>query len=183
MQTETHDLIEIQAVGSSTRKRGGESIEALFLARASIFGFAVSRPWGDSERYDFVVDSERSLVVDFGHCFWRVQVKSTARYAEKRYRVKASGSNSLYTRDEIDFIVVYLIPEDLWYIVPIEAMGSQAALRFYPHGNGNPRFEKYREAWCLLACSRKARGWKDIPIHCRRPGLTPHCAVCPLREA
>jgi len=38
------------------------------MAKASNLGFAVAKPWG-RERYDFILDS--------GHHFWRVQVKST----------------------------------------------------------------------------------------------------------
>src|SRR5437870_12822126 len=73
---------DIHAVGLTTRKRHGEAAEAAFLAKASGLGFGVAKPWGDSERYDFILDC--------GHGFWRVQVKSTERCAESRYRVKAA---------------------------------------------------------------------------------------------
>jgi hypothetical protein len=43
-------------------------------------------------------------------------------------------------------------------------------------------FEKYREAWSLLDCSLKARGWKDIPIHCCCQELSVRCAVCLCRS-
>ncbi len=56
---------EINAVGLTTRKRRGEAAEAVFLAKASGLGFGVSKPWGDSERYDFILDSGRSV--------WRVE--------------------------------------------------------------------------------------------------------------
>ena len=48
-------------------ERQGEATEAAFMAKASNLGFAVAKPWG-RERYDFILDS--------GHNFWRVQVKS-----------------------------------------------------------------------------------------------------------
>jgi len=47
-------------------KRSGEMSEAAFLLKASSMGFRVSKPWGDSERYDFVVDS--------GGRLWRGQL-------------------------------------------------------------------------------------------------------------
>jgi len=140
--SQTTELFNLQAVGLNTRKRRGEVAEAAFLAKASSLGFGVSKPWGDSERYDFVLDSGRK--------FWRIQVKSTERFAESRYRVKTSGWKDTYTRDEIDVIVVYIVPEDLWYIVPIEAAVSRKGLRFYPHGKSKGTLEKYREAWDLL---------------------------------
>jgi hypothetical protein len=40
-----------------TRKRRGEMAEAAFLHKASRMGFAVAKPWGDSEPYDLIVES------------------------------------------------------------------------------------------------------------------------------
>jgi hypothetical protein len=165
-------LYQIQACADPTRKSYGEASEAAFLARACSLGFSVAKPWGDSARYDFLVDADGKL--------WRVQVKSTQRYAEKRYRVKNAGSRaSAYTAEEIDFVAAHIVPLDLWYIVPIQASGSSRNLRFYPHGTSNSLFEKYREAWCLLSCTPKARGWKDIPIACRNRNLKQKCNICP----
>ena len=167
----TEELFQIQAIGVPTRKRRGEVAEAAFLAKASGLGFAVAKPWGDSERYDFILD--------FGHGFLRVQVKSTQRYAESRYRVKAGGWKSTYTGDEIDFLVAYIVPEDLWYVVPIAAFASRKGLRFYPHSGRNALLEKYREAWCLMACPPDTA--VDDLVSCRSPQLAVRCAVCPLR--
>ena len=167
-------VIEIQAVAEPTRKRRGEAAEAAFLARATRLNFCVCLPWGDSERFDSVVTRD--------HGFLRVQVKSAARYAETRYRVKTTGaSGEVYTSAEIDFFVAYIVPEDIWYIIPIEAVGRRKGIRFYPHTRRKSRahFERYREAWCLLACDRKVRGWKDIPVLCRCKDLPVRCAVCP----
>ena len=48
---------QVHAVGLTTSKARGEAAEAAFLAKAAGLGFGVARPWGDSERYDFIVDS------------------------------------------------------------------------------------------------------------------------------
>ena len=37
-------------------KRRGELAEAAFLAKAASMGIGVAKPWGDSERYDFIID-------------------------------------------------------------------------------------------------------------------------------
>ena len=37
-------------------KRLGEMGEAAFLAKAAFMGMEVSRPWGDSNRYDLIID-------------------------------------------------------------------------------------------------------------------------------
>ena len=51
-----------------TRKHRGEVAESVFLAKAVSKGFAVAKPWGDSNRYDFILDSGGKL--------WRDQLKS-----------------------------------------------------------------------------------------------------------
>src|SRR5437868_11673363 len=48
-------------------KRAGEISEAAFVLRAHSLGFLVAKPWGDSEKYDFVLDAGSKL--------WRVAFK------------------------------------------------------------------------------------------------------------
>jgi hypothetical protein len=171
------EVITLHAVATPTRKRRGEASEAAFLARATNLGFSVCIPWGDSERYDSVIGRG-------GRRLLRVQVKSASRYANTRYRVRTTGASyTIYTPAEIDFLVAHIVPEDLWYIIPIEAVGHRKGIRFYPHTRHPSRahFERYREAWCLLACDPKARGRQDIPAQCRCKDLPHRCAVCPNR--
>lgn len=172
-------LLTLQASATPTRKRLGEAAEAAFLARATSLGFSVLIPWGDSNRYDSVVDLNHGLL--------RVQVKSATRYAETRYRVKTTGANGqVYTPAEIDFFVAHVVPENLWYIIPIEAIGQRKGIRFYPRTRRPSKaiFERYREAWCLLDCHRKKRGWQHIPVLCRSREIEAQvqCQVCPRRN-
>jgi hypothetical protein len=125
-----------------TRKRKGEMADLAFMQRAISLGFGIAKPWGDSDRYDFVLNC--------GNLFWRVQVKSTERFAESRYRVKAGGSHSDYQLGEIDFLVAYIVPVDIWYVVPIAAVVAHKSLRFYPSPGSKGRLEKYRQAWRLF---------------------------------
>ena len=164
----------IDAVGLTTSKSRGEAAEAAFLAKAASLGFGVAKPWGDSERYDFILDS--------GYNFWRVQVKSSQLHANRCYHIKTSGwRNRLYTSSEVDFLVAYIIPENLWYVVPIGAINSGTQLKFYPPGSGRKsRFEKYREAWCQMACPRHENGPSRVlvPRRCERVRLRNR--ACPL---
>jgi hypothetical protein len=41
----------------------------MFMVKAAQLGFATAKPYRDSRKYDFIVDTERRL--------WRVQVKSS----------------------------------------------------------------------------------------------------------
>jgi len=67
-----------------TAKRRGEVAEAAFLHKTAALGFSVSKPWGESDRYDFILDSG-------DHC-WRVQVKSAHTSALHGYAFHACGN-------------------------------------------------------------------------------------------
>jgi hypothetical protein len=140
---------EIEA-SHKTRKWAGEQAEAAFLNKATSLGLSVSKPWGDSERYDLIVDSGRRLL--------RVQVKSTRYVSAQRFGFvikMGCGGAALYTEDEIDFLAIYIVPLDLWYIIPVKACLNRRNLLFYPESkNLHGRYEKYREAWWRLG-SRK----------------------------
>jgi hypothetical protein len=139
---------EIEA-SHNTWKWAGEQAEAAFLHKATSLGLSVSKPWGDSERYDLIVDSGRRLS--------RVQVKSTrfVPWGTSRFSVNARCGAQLYTEDEIDFLVVYIVPLNVWYVIPVKACQNRRDLRFYPKSkNLRGRYEKYREAWWRLQ-SRK----------------------------
>jgi hypothetical protein len=126
-----------------TRKRSGEQAEAVFLNKATSLGLSVAMPWGDSERYDLLVDSGRRV--------WRVQVKSTRYVGERRFSITARGCRAGYTEDEIDFLAAYIVPLDIWYVIPVKAFAPSTCLRFYPEGeNSRGQYEKYREAWWLM---------------------------------
>jgi hypothetical protein len=169
----SREVITIHAVGDPNCKRRGEATEAEFIARASGFDFRIAKPWGDSDSYD--------VLVGMGHGFWRVQVKRTSSYVGHAYRVKGGRNVGPYSKEDIDFLVAHIVPENVWYIVPVEAFSGVKALHFNPRVRSRGRYEKYREAWCLLACTPKARGWKDIPVLCRCKELPVRCAVCPHR--
>ena len=148
-------------------------VEAEFLAKVARMGFRVSKPWGDSDRYDFVVDA--------GSGFWRVQVKHTTCRRRDGYLLGLARNGEPYNAEQIDFVVAYVMPEDLWYVLPVEMVASRRGVELYPQLRRS-KFDRYREAWCLLACSRKARGWKDVPVLCRGAKLRVRCAVCPRGE-
>ena len=114
------------------------------MRKAASLGFAVAKPWGDSDRYD--------VIVRVGKIFWRVQVKSVwAKSPQKQhYRIKAvNGWGVPYTADEIDFFVAYIFPEDTWYILPPALIENRKALCVIP-GSKRSKYEQYREAWKLM---------------------------------
>jgi hypothetical protein len=167
------EVIDLQAVADDACKRIGEAVEAAFLARVCKLRIPVCKPWGDSERYDFVVD--------WGKGFWRVQVKGGSYCEGSKYQAGAGGKGKPFTKEDMDFVVVQVVPLDVWYVIPIEQAEGLVKLWFNP-GSTRARFERYREAWCLLDCARRGRARGDVPRLCRSEGVKVRCAVCPLRE-
>jgi hypothetical protein len=131
-----------------TTKRRGELSELAFVYKAATQGFHVAKPYGDSERYDFILEA--------GHRLWRIQVKATTTLRNGRYHVnchrRTHGGLVPYQPEEVDFIVAHIIPEDSWFIVPIAVTQGHTTLlfapRYYPLTPG--LYGAYREAWHLL---------------------------------
>ena len=69
-----------------------------------------------------------------------------------------------YTAEQIDLLVAYIVAEDAWYVIPVEAFARRARLQLYPTGSQYGGFyEKYREAWDLMKqdpeCRDLDRSW------------------------
>jgi PD-(D/E)XK endonuclease len=144
----TSDDVTSDSKKPRNTKRTGELAEAAFLHKAVGLGFRVTKPWGDSERYDFVLDSGRRL--------WRVQIKCTAVERAGGYHIQpihfVYGKNKVvYTADDIDVLAAHVVPLDVWYVLPVAALAAGRSLRLYPDdGCKTARFEKYRKGWDLF---------------------------------
>src|SRR5712692_6730470 len=80
----------------------------------------------------------------------RVQVKSTMHQRHGRHCCQVRGSQRRsYVDDSFDFAAVYLIPEDVWYIIPSAQIAGQTSLFFSPKMR-NSKYSMYKEAWHLL---------------------------------
>jgi hypothetical protein len=133
----------------TSAKKQGEWAEQAFILEALGRDFTVLRPLGDDASYDVATGSpKRRRMVS-------VQVKSVS-VAEPggAYAVNCSRGSSqktAYTPKEVDFVAVYVIPEDVWYLIPVKALRRRKRIRVCPsEPERMPRFEPYREAWFLL---------------------------------
>jgi hypothetical protein len=92
-------------------------------------GFGVAKPWGDSDRYDLVVDVDGRLL--------KVQVKSAHCVSASPgggYNLRCCGHRrKSYTAAEIDILVGYIATENIWYIFPPRAFKKMRSLRLFPH--------------------------------------------------
>src|SRR5580658_10781717 len=94
---------KLRSIGRSAQytKRKGIIAELIFVVKAASMGFAASKPYGDCEPYDVIIEENGRL--------FRIQVKSvftTSRWGysvcvtRKRYQ----KSGVAYSPHEIDFI-------------------------------------------------------------------------------
>jgi hypothetical protein len=167
----------------------GELAELAFTYKAASLGFGVARPLGDNEAFDVILNA--------GHRLWRVQVKSTYHlskngdYSFHALRAPVRGRRRNYTADSIDVLAAWVMPLDVWYIIPVQAFVPRGSLRVYPHREVSPAkapFEAFREAWCLLACSEEGACDSRILMDGRPAnenlGLAPGPdSLCPAKAA
>jgi hypothetical protein len=152
------------------------------MAKAAELGFKQSRPWGDSATYDVVIELKGRFV--------RVQVKSTMCKARGRKPHYAQGtfvanmrhiSVRRYQHSDFDYLAVYVIPKDVWYIIPSTITARRAAIRVVP-GDDRNRYERYREAWHLLREPPPPNPPRAITLRAVEeiPGMEPLFAADPL---
>ncbi len=119
----------------------------MFMVKATQLGFVTAKPYGDSRRYDFIVDTGARL--------WRVQVKSSSAKQYGSYMVNlqrnANGMVVAYDASEIDFVVAYVVPCDAWFVIPVEAIAGRKSAKLCLKGDARSgQLGKYWEAWGLL---------------------------------
>lgn len=138
-----------KCVGFKNFKERGEWVEAQFIAQALRKGFKVLKPWGDSSSYD--------VGVEYGRQFFRMQVKPTSFQVGNGYlcAFKPNRKGRRYTTKKVDFFAAYVIPEDVWYVLPssvvLKTRGNNLMLCPVRTPKRNRyRYESYREAWKLL---------------------------------
>jgi hypothetical protein len=120
---------------------------------------------------------------------YRVQVKSTMR----RPRGGAypcsipCGERLIHVLEEIDFVAAYLIPLDLWYIIPAGVVAMRKGSIWLAPWRRQSKYERYLEAWHLLrrwrggsyagtknrAAGEIGRGKREIRV---RPSGAEECA-------
>ncbi len=150
-------------------KRAGEISQAAFLLKAEMMRLDVALPWGDNQKFDFVVWRRDGRAE-------RVQVKGTGRLHRRGYEVQPvhttrRGGKKRYTKKDIDVIAAHVQPVDAWYLIPIEKVGRAKSLRLYPgietksssaipirrkartagHAQHVARWERWRDAWDVIA--------------------------------
>ena len=119
----------------------GNNSEAVVLAPYLAAGFNVSLPFGSGASYD--------LVVDGGHRFFKIQVKTAwvsggcVRYKSQRRRPGAGLTRRPYRSGEVDYFVAYCPANQIIYAVTADGHGVEGRLRLEPAKNGQEKFVKW----------------------------------------
>jgi len=132
-------------------KRRGEWAELVFMARAAELGLMPLRPWGESSAYDVVLEWKGE--------FMRVQVKSTTYRQDNSYicQTRSTARYWPYEVKDIDFMAVYVIPVDKWYIIPAKVATKLVGhIWLTPQKKGH-KYEAFLEAWELLRQWRRKK--------------------------
>ena len=133
-------------------KRIGEAGEAAFLYKATRLGFSVSKPFGDSDPYDFIVDNGRRLL--------KLQVKTSGFRFTGGFQcsVRHGYKEEPYRKRDFDFLALWIQPLDIWYVIPVEEIFEHYNVCVYPQTRSSTgRYEQYRDAWHLLLRKRFTR--------------------------
>jgi hypothetical protein len=124
-------------------KKRGEWAELCFGVRALREGLRLARPWGESSGYDWVA-------YPAGGKMMRVQVKSTIFPEGKGYSCTLKDSKGPYKKNSFDFVAAYVIPEDVWFIIPEKRVRGMWSVGLHPELEKS-KYGEYLEAWHLLS--------------------------------
>ncbi len=124
-------------------KTQGDNAELKFMLFSYELGYIISKPFGDNSKYDLIIDNGDSLE--------RIQIKSTSRKDTSSgmdcYSCSVCSGSKLkkkYNEKDVDFIVIYVIPENTWYKIPTKEIKGKT-VKLYPHRKSQRNtYEKYR---------------------------------------
>lgn len=134
--------IRLSAEMMRNGKKRGEWAELVFAMRAMERGFRLWRPWGESCGFDWVVEQD-------GGGFRKVQVKSTLFPEGEGYSCSLKNGKGPYKRNSFDFVAAYVIPVDVWYVLPEKVVRGMWSVGLHPELESS-KYGQYEEAWELL---------------------------------
>lgn len=126
-------------------KQVGDLAESKFIARCIEKGYSVSKPFGEDQRYDLIVDQNNNL--------FRVQVKATwgkeTEPSVLHFNTCSTNSHTGhkgYTKKSIDAFGLYSRRTDSCYWVPVEETPkAEMVLRITEPKNGQSKKINFAE--------------------------------------
>lgn len=119
-------------------KRIGNVTEVKCMLAFMELGFPVLTPYGDCEKYDFIVDINGK--------FYRMQSKTASSEdngasfkfsCRSSHRKEGHVINEKYSAEDIDYFITYY--GNQCYLIPVKECGTDKRLRLQPTKNGQIR--------------------------------------------
>ena len=135
-------------------KKIGEQTEAILIAKLLEASYIVLTPFGDSARYDIVIEDDDGK-------FWKIQCKtgwldqdstvirfnSASTYAHTRKGQKAGFGRRGYA-GEVDYFAVYCPETKRSYLVPVDHVNeTHPLLRLVPPANRQKKGVRMEEEY------------------------------------
>ena len=139
-----------------TKKQLGERTQAHIIARLLEVGYTVLTPYGDSSRYDLVIEDAEGK-------FWRVQCKTawieggdaSIQFAATSLRSRSTNGKVKYSRagyvGQVEYFAVYSHELHKTYLIPASHIGSatRMRLRLAPAKNNQEKGAKWAREYEL----------------------------------
>lgn len=134
-------------------KQLGNLTELQCITRLYEIGCSVSIPYGNSDKYD--------IIIDYNDILYKVQIKHSSEYYDKngnldyiKFKCRWQGHNSqgytqnLYQSNEIDLFATFYDGE--CYLVPRSECTNEKVLRIHPPRNGQKKGISFLEDYKAL---------------------------------
>ena len=137
-QVAVYLTLQVFVKNKMNSKQKGNITELETMLAFLKLGYNVLTPYGDCERYDFVVDANNK--------FYRIQAKTSHTEDEgASFKFACRSCNRKdgkiihhnYTNEEIDYFVTMF--NGKCYLIPVEECGADKRLRILPTKNGQTR--------------------------------------------
>ena len=139
-----------------TKKQLGERSQAHIIARLLEVGYTVLTPYGDSSRYDLVIEDAEGQ-------FWRVQCKTawiengdaSIQFAATSLRTRSTNGKVKYSRagyvGQVEYFAVYSHELHKTYLIPASHIGNatRMRLRLAPAKNNQEKGIKWAKEYEL----------------------------------
>lgn len=129
-------------------KELGELAEQALCAYLSRIRIPSARFHGEFLPFDVVTVTAKYKLL-------KVQVKCTTCQRKSVYSLRLQRTGKLYQPGDFDFLAVFVLPEEAWYVIPARALGQRRTNLYFDPGGIVRRkrkvsFERFRDQWDYL---------------------------------
>jgi len=125
-------------------KQLGNLTELQCITRFYELGYSVSTPYGDSEKYDMILDCKNRLyklqckhAKEFFDDEGRLSYLKIKTSWQSGYTKNSAYRTNKYSKEDVDFFVTHY--QGINYLIPVEECSTEKILRVLPPKNGQTK--------------------------------------------